>query len=36
LQEDAMNGRLAGVVVGLIAVLGYVLVCGIEWGLQSP
>lgn len=29
-----MNRRFAGVLIGLIAALGYALLCGIEWGLQ--
>lgn len=35
MREDAMNGRFAGILIGLIAMLGYALLCGIEWGLQS-
>ena len=29
-----MSGKLAGELIGLIAVMGYALLCGIEWGLR--
>jgi hypothetical protein len=29
-----MNGRINAMLVGLIAILGFVLLFGIEWGLQ--
>ena len=29
-----MQARLGDMMVGLIAVLGYFLLCGIAWGLQ--
>jgi hypothetical protein len=31
-----MNGKINALLVGLVAILGFALLFGIEWGLQLP
>ena len=33
-KEPVMRDRTAGILIGLIVVFAYMLLCGIEWGMQ--